>query len=94
MKTAASPWITTVSLAPPSLQDNTADTDRLISALKTSLQTDAAIRIDLDPIKGLPDILRQNNFRVRCILFKVGRRPRRFEPDSFHRIFGRFGNAQ
>jgi uncharacterized 2Fe-2S/4Fe-4S cluster protein (DUF4445 family) len=72
MKTAASPWITTVSLAPPSLQDNTADTDRLISALKTSLQTDAAIRIDLDPIKGLPDILRQNNFRVRCILFKDG----------------------
>ena len=69
-----SPWIKTVALSPPSLQDNTADTERLISALRATLQTDAAIRIELDLIKMLPDILRQNNFRVRCTLFKDGSR--------------------
>ncbi|CAB1079793.1 hypothetical protein D1AOALGA4SA_7496 [Olavius algarvensis Delta 1 endosymbiont] len=70
MNHATSPWIKTVSLSPPSLQDNTADAERLISALKTALQTDDPIQIDLDLIKKLPDILRQNNFSVRCILFK------------------------
>jgi hypothetical protein len=70
MENTPSPWIKTVSLAPPSLQDNTADTERLISALRTSLQTDAPIRIDLDLIKRLPDILRQNDFSVRCTVFK------------------------
>ena len=65
-------WIKTVSLAPPSLQDNTADTERLISALRTTLQTDAAIRIDLGLIKRLPNILRQSGFKVRCTVFKDG----------------------
>ncbi len=65
-------WIKTVSLPPPSLQDNTADTERLISTLKNALQTNAEIRIDLDLLKKLPDILRQSDFRVRCILFKDG----------------------
>ncbi|CAB1061363.1 Methyltransferase corrinoid activation protein [Olavius sp. associated proteobacterium Delta 1] len=70
MNNADSPWIKTISLPPPSLQDNTADTERLISALRTTLQTDAAIHIDFDLIKKLPDILRQNDFNVRCTLFK------------------------
>jgi len=74
MKHATSPWIKTVSLPPPSLQDNTADTERLISGLRTILQTDAAIHIDLDLTKKLPDILRQTDFNVRCILFKDGHR--------------------
>ena len=74
MKTSDSPWIKTVSLRPPSLQDNTADTERLISGLRTTLQTDDTIQIDFDLIKKLPDILRQNDFNVRCILFKDGHR--------------------
>jgi uncharacterized 2Fe-2S/4Fe-4S cluster protein (DUF4445 family) len=67
-------WIKTVSvsLSPPSLQDNTADTERLVSALRTTLPTDAAIQIDLDLIKKLPHILRQSDFNVRCTLFKDG----------------------
>lgn len=69
MKHTASPRIETVSLPPPSLQDNTADTERLIAALRTTLQTEADIHIDLGLIKRLPDILRQSDFRVRCILF-------------------------
>ena len=65
-----SPWIKIVSLPPPNLQDNTADSERLIAALKSSLQTDDAIHIDLDLIEKLPNILRQNDFNIRCIVFK------------------------
>ena len=64
-----SPWVRTVTLAKPTLQDNTADTDRLISALKTDLQTDA-VHLDLNFIKELPEILRKYDYKVRCILFK------------------------
>ena len=53
MKTTESPWIRAVTLNPPTLQDNTADADRLISVLKAALQTDA-IHIDLDLLKTLP----------------------------------------
>jgi uncharacterized 2Fe-2S/4Fe-4S cluster protein (DUF4445 family) len=69
MKKNASPWIRTVSLNPPTLQDNTADADRLISALKANLKT-AAIDIDLDLLKKLPDLLRQWKYQVRCMVFK------------------------
>lgn len=64
-----SPWIQTISLTPPSLQDNTADTDRLLNALKARLNTDA-LHIDLDLIKKLPYILRESNYTVCCIVFK------------------------
>ena len=64
-----SPWIKIVSLAQPSLQDNTADADRLIAALKESLQTDT-IDIELDLLKQLPALLREWQYRVRCIVFK------------------------
>ena len=63
-------WIKTVSLSPPSLQDNTADAERLISALRAALQTDDAIRIDLDLLGKLPAIIRANDFRVQCILYR------------------------
>ena len=62
-------WVQTASLNPPTLQDNTADADRLISALKASLKT-ATIDIDLDLLKRLPDLLRQWKYQVRCIVFK------------------------
>ncbi len=62
-------WIQTVTLNPPTLQDNTADADRLISALTTSLQTDA-VDLDFDLLKQLPALLRKWEYKVRCILFK------------------------
>jgi len=74
MKRPSSPWIKTVSLSPPSLQDNTADAERLITALNTALQTDGPIQIDLGLLIKLPDILRRYNFNVRCILFKDNHR--------------------
>ena len=68
-KITDSSWIRTITLAKPSLQDNTADADRLISALKTGLQTDA-VHLDLDLLKALPDLLRKWEYSVRCFLFK------------------------
>ena len=64
-----SPWIKTVSLDPPSLQDNTADADRLITALNAQMNADD-IEIDLELLKRLPALLRGENFAVKCILFK------------------------
>jgi uncharacterized 2Fe-2S/4Fe-4S cluster protein (DUF4445 family) len=64
-----STWIKIVSLEPPSLQDNTADADRLVSVLKADLHTDA-VDIDLDLLKRLPALLRQWEYRVRCIVVK------------------------
>ena len=72
IKTKSS-WVRTVTLSKPTLQDNTADTDRLISALKTDLQTDA-VHLDLELLKKLPDLLRKWEYHVRCILFKDRRR--------------------
>jgi uncharacterized 2Fe-2S/4Fe-4S cluster protein (DUF4445 family) len=69
MKTNRSPWVKTVKLNPPTLQDNTADADRLIAALKADLQTDH-IDIDLDLLKKLPDLLRKWRYQVCCIVFK------------------------
>jgi len=40
MHTGRPGWIQTVSLPPPSLQDNSADADRLVRVLKTQLKTD------------------------------------------------------
>lgn len=62
-------WIRTVSLTPPSLQDNTADADRLKGNLQNLLQTDA-IKTDFQLLKDLPDLLRKWDYHVRCILFK------------------------
>ena len=69
MKEKSSPWIKIISLNPPSLQDNTADADRLIAALKAELHTDH-IDIDLDLLKQLPELLRKWAYRARCIVFK------------------------
>jgi len=69
MPATGTPWIKIVSLDPPSLQNNTADADRLISVLKEDLQTDQ-IDIDLDLLKQLPGLLRKWEYRVRCIVFK------------------------
>ncbi len=61
--------IQTVSLAPPSLQDNTADTERLLLVLKKELKT-SGVKIDFNLLPQLPHVLRKENFKIRCILFK------------------------
>ena len=62
-------WVRTVRLNPPSLQDNTADADRLVHALRAELKTDT-VDMDLSLLKSLPDQLRKWNYHVRCTLFK------------------------
>ncbi|MBU4345395.1 MAG: hypothetical protein KKC73_08255 [Proteobacteria bacterium] len=66
-------WIRHVSLTPPTLQNNTADADRLIRELKTRLNTDA-VDIDLYLLKRLPDLLRRYEYNVDCVLFKDRKR--------------------
>ncbi|MEW6672435.1 MAG: ASKHA domain-containing protein [Thermodesulfobacteriota bacterium] len=73
MNTGPTGWIQIVSLPPPSLQDNTADADRLLRALKERLKTDA-VDIDFNLLKKLPHQLRNNNFKIKCILCKDRRR--------------------
>ncbi len=62
-------WVKTVTLAPPSLSNNTADADRLLEALKPELRS-RRIRIDYPLLKTLPGICRRHDFRVRCVLFQ------------------------
>ena len=69
MSNISTPWIQTISLEAPSLKDNTADTDRLLQALKNQLDTEA-IHIDLELVRQLPELLRQYQYRVRCVLWK------------------------
>ncbi len=64
------PWLRTVSLTRPSLQNNLADADRLVGALKAGLQTDDAVHIELKLLKLLPELLRECDFTIRCLLFK------------------------
>jgi len=61
--------IKTVSLTPPSLQDNTADAERLIRAIKSRLKTNT-VDIDLYLLRELPVLLRNWKYNVRCILLK------------------------
>lgn len=62
-------WVVPLHLSFPSLQDNTADADRLIQALESKLKTEA-VNMDLGLLKELPIRLRDWNYQVKCILFK------------------------
>lgn len=61
-------WVVQVDLTQPSLNDNTADADRLISVLKRELQV-SHIHVDLSLLRQLPSILRQADYAVRCVVF-------------------------
>ena len=64
-------WVHTLSLSPPSLKDNTADADRLVNALRVHFKTDRFnLKIDLDLLNRLPQLLRKWNYHVRCTLFE------------------------
>ncbi|GAB6906809.1 ASKHA domain-containing protein [Desulfosarcina cetonica] len=65
-------WVKHIALTPPSLGDNTADADRLILALNKALGT-TTMTIGLDQLQPLPEQLRQWNYQVRAVTFKVDR---------------------
>jgi len=62
-------WVRQVSLSPPSLQDNTADADRLKNQLKRQLQTQS-VEIDAGILQELPFRLRDWDYAARCIVIK------------------------
>jgi uncharacterized 2Fe-2S/4Fe-4S cluster protein (DUF4445 family) len=69
MSKKAPPWVQPVNLIPPSLQDNTADVDRLLNALKSRLDC-SSIRPDLELLRKIPETLRQAEYRVRCTVLQ------------------------
>ncbi|MFY9943063.1 MAG: ASKHA domain-containing protein, partial [Desulfobacterales bacterium] len=64
-------WVQTVTLAPPTLKDNTADADRLAAALKGRIGV-SRLKIGLPLLRTLPDRLRRWHYRARCLLFQDG----------------------
>ncbi len=62
-------WVKTITLSPPSLGDNTADADRLETALKKALGT-RTVHMDPGLLKQLPARLREWNYRATTVLFK------------------------
>jgi uncharacterized 2Fe-2S/4Fe-4S cluster protein (DUF4445 family) len=66
-------WLRSVSMLPPSLEDNTADAERLVGALKKELGAEA-VEVDLSLLKHLPRILRRVRYSVDCLLFKERKR--------------------
>lgn len=70
MSITKTPWLRTVSLPRPSLQNNIADADRLSATLKAFLQTHEPVYIDLKVLKKLSDLLRKSDFNIQCIVFK------------------------
>jgi uncharacterized 2Fe-2S/4Fe-4S cluster protein (DUF4445 family) len=62
-------WIITLRLNPPELKDNTADAERVISALKLEIKADC-IDIDLPLLKRIPLVLRTSEYHVKCVVFK------------------------
>jgi uncharacterized 2Fe-2S/4Fe-4S cluster protein (DUF4445 family) len=60
-------WVARVRLPEPSLQDNTADVDRLGDALKKEFGL-ATLEVDLSLGRRLPALLRENHFALRCLV--------------------------
>lgn len=56
-----------VTMAPPSLDDTMPDIERLTRALKKFLNI-SRVRIPYRVLKKLPDVLRKNDFSVKCVL--------------------------
>ncbi len=55
----------------PSLEDNTADVDRLLSGVRRLLDV-AGLRVDLQLMRRIPRVLRENAYRVEAIAAKDG----------------------
>ena len=58
-------WVKILTIPSPSLQNNTADADRLIEALRNRLATPRLeLAIDLELLQRLPFILRREDSEV------------------------------
>ena len=73
MKAAMNGWVQRIDLILPTIQDNTADTDRLTGSLKTALNT-SSVSLDLNLTRKIPSLIRKFNYKITCILFRDGNR--------------------
>jgi uncharacterized 2Fe-2S/4Fe-4S cluster protein (DUF4445 family) len=64
-------WVRHVEMAEPSFEDNTADADRLRRALAPGGEA-SPIYMDLELIRGLPELFREHGYRASCCLFRDG----------------------
>ena len=66
-------WIRTIipELEAPSLKDNTADVDRLVRGLRRHLDGEP-VRVDLSLLERIPAILREQAYRVRAVVARIG----------------------
>jgi len=62
-------WVRTIKLPPPSLQDNTADSDRLINSLTRHLKTER-VQTDMAVLREMPFQLREWDYAARCVVVK------------------------
>ena len=62
-------WVVRISLPAPSLEDNSADADRLSRVLRREFGF-SAIDMDLDLRRRLPGLLRENGYTLRCLVFE------------------------
>lgn len=63
-------WVVDVSMDPPSLEDNTADANRLKKALAAELGAES-VGVDLFLLKQLPYRLRDWGYKCRCVVFQT-----------------------
>lgn len=83
-------WIKTVTLSPPSLDNNIADSERLSNNLKTILKTNF-IEISINILRKISKSLRKWNYCAKCVLFKDNERWMLLEilpPDKTANTFG------
>ena len=69
ISSSQSKWVTTVTLPPPTLSDNTSDAGRLVEALKKALGTNA-VDIDSSLLGELPFLMREWSFRAGCVVIE------------------------
>lgn len=64
-------WIKIIraNLTPPSLRDNSADVDRLISWIKKELGT-KDVEMDFSFVRKIPGLLRKHQYRLKPVLYK------------------------
>ncbi|MEW6664026.1 MAG: ASKHA domain-containing protein [Thermodesulfobacteriota bacterium] len=71
-------WIRQIplELVPPSIQDNTADADRLLAAIRKALKTER-VSAGIALIRRIPAVLRDCRYRVRALVWEK-------EPGAWH----------
>ena len=62
-------YVLNLKITKPSLENNTADVERIKQALKDDFQIDN-IQINFNIIKKIPDVLRESNHRIKAVVFR------------------------